>query len=91
MWTWYSCNGSLRLFKTIFNYYIQLAIRITEVIVKCARFMIGNIEDTRNLVGYVGVFEPFLDHHMILLDKSRADKSLYIIPQLCLRAYRYFV
>jgi hypothetical protein len=48
-------------------------------------------EDPSDPVGHVGVLEPFLDHHMILLDKSGADKSLGIVPQLGFLVCRYFV
>jgi hypothetical protein len=37
-------------------------------------------EDLGNPISHVGVLEPLLDYHIILLDKSGVDKSLYIIP-----------
>jgi hypothetical protein len=48
-------------------------------------------EDPSDPVGHVGVLEPFLDHDMILLDKSGADKSFCIVPHLRVLVRGYFI
>lgn len=48
-------------------------------------------EDPGNPVGHIGELEPFLDHHMVLLDNSGADEALCIVPQLRFLARGYFI
>lgn len=48
-------------------------------------------EDPGNSVGHVGELEPFLNHHMILLDNSGADKALCVVSQLRFLARGYFI
>jgi hypothetical protein len=61
--------------EAIFNFCIHFAIRITQEVIKRAIIIVWNTkEDPGNPIGHVGVLEPFLYHHVILLDKSGADK-----------------
>ena len=57
--------------------------RINEEVIKRARFILWNAkEDAGDAIGEVGVLETLLNHHMVFLNDSRADKPFRVVLRL---------
>lgn len=90
--TKYSGNGGLWFFNILFNLTLEFAVRITEKVVQCTRIIIWNTEkNTSTSICQIGVLETFLNHDMVFLGNSGADKSLCIVAQLLPLFHRYFI
>lgn len=48
-------------------------------------------QDQCKAIGYIGIFKPFLDHHMVLLSDHRAREQLGVVHQAVRRLGRHRV
>jgi hypothetical protein len=62
---------------------MQVALWVTEKVIERGGVISWNTkEDTGHSIDRIGVFEPFLNHHMVFLDDRRANQPLCIVSQL---------